>query len=64
MTTPATRAKSRKPDTDHCVGCGSDNLFSGYFDPETELAVTQSVWSHDDPAVYMTFCNECGERQS
>jgi hypothetical protein len=53
------KAKGLRRDTDHCRGCGSDNLFSGFFGPD-DLAVTDdrvpgSRWT--------TFCNECGEEQ-
>lgn len=44
---------------DACIACGSDDLFSGFFDAD-DLAVT------DDRAPgsrWTTFCNQCGAEQ-
>lgn len=52
--------------SDRCVGCRSDNLFSGFFDAD-DLAVIVTV---ENPAPgrvpgtrWTTFCNECGTEQ-
>ena len=50
-------------DTDHCRSCGSDDLFSGWFD-EDALAVPLSIGDATPPGVeWTTFCNVCGEEQ-
>jgi hypothetical protein len=45
-------------DTDHCKGCGSENLFSGYF--YRGLAIDQSL---EPRATWRTVCNQCGQWQ-
>lgn len=48
--------------TETCNACGSESLFSGYFDAD-DLAVDNSIDNPTaDPAVrWTTFCNDCGE---
>lgn len=54
---------SRKVRTvpDHCPECGSDNLFSGYFDGE-DLGYPINQGDTTPPDVrWTTFCMQCGE---
>jgi hypothetical protein len=56
---PKRPSKRRKTDTDHCVGCGSENLFSGFFDADG-LGVPDDTgpgWR------WTTYCNQCGDEQ-
>lgn len=61
---------ARRADSDHCRACGSDNLFSGFFDAD-DLAVDGKP-SHLGPSGpstspgtrWTTFCNECGTEQT
>lgn len=62
MTRPAgsTVWRTEMPKTknsDLCVGCGSENLYSTHVDADG-LAVTEG-----DGDRYATFCNECGTEQ-
>jgi len=63
-------ARTRR-DTDHCRQCGSDNLFSGYFDHEG-YAVPLRVGDGPEYLRHMqaegvrwtTFCQQCGAEQT
>jgi hypothetical protein len=54
-----------KKDTDHCKSCGSDSLFSGWFD-EDDLGYPHNIDSGaplPEGVRWTTFCNICGEEQ-
>lgn len=55
-----------RKDTDHCSCCGSDNLFSGFFDAD-DLGFPLDIDTPKDQTPegvrWTTFCNECGEEQ-
>ena len=57
---------SRERSDDRCKECGSESLFSGYFDAEG-YAVPQSIHDHPEEDAgtvrYTTFCNDCGAEQ-
>ena len=56
-------ARRRGTDTDKCQACGSESLFSGFFD-EDGLAVPLGQGEPTPPGVrWTTFCNDCGEEQ-
>lgn len=49
--------------SDHCKCCGSDSLFSGWFDADG-FAVTHNITDTTFPdATWQTFCNDCGTQQ-
>lgn len=59
-----------KKDTDHCTECGSDNLFSGYFDADDlavplskDYATINGVRMAPPECRWTTFCNDCGAEQ-
>ncbi len=51
---------TKTPESDRCVACDSENLFSGFFDAD-DLAVTDDT--HPGTR-WTTFCNECGSEQT
>lgn len=46
--------------TDSCSACGSEDLFSGYFDLD-DLAVSEDT---GEGVRWTTFCNQCGTEQA
>lgn len=49
----------KRPDTDHCVSCGSENLWSNFFDAD-------DLGCNDDSqpgSRWATFCQDCGTEQ-
>lgn len=49
---------------DRCRGCGSEDLFSGFFDGEDlafPLPIDARPESIPDDVRWTTFCNQCGD---
>ena len=59
--------KQRKAarDTDHCKGCNSADLFSGYFSSRRadSRRLSDMLATECKTAVYCTVCNNCGKFQ-
>ncbi len=57
MTTKTHRVKTV---ADNCPSCGSDNLFSGWFDADDYALPLEMGASTPEGVRWTTFCNQCG----